>query len=311
MKDFRQVFLGFGAALLSVFFVLGSFSIAFTESGMVNVALRLTEPVNLLPTQILPLTSVPLPSVNATPSPVFSEEASPVPSETALPAAVACSFPPNWFRITVQMGDTLNSLAAAYGTTTELLVQGNCLVIENLIAGMVIYVPVAPTTTPEETCGPPPGWLYYTVQYGDTLYSISQMVGASIHELQLANCMVGQTNIRAGQRLYVPFIPASAKSPTPTLVNTDTPPPSATPWLVTSTPVVLATRTSTQPVQPSRTPTPTMSPVPEDTATPTVTITPSFTPTNLPTETPSVTPLPTETPLPLPTETPTTGSGVP
>jgi LysM repeat protein len=311
MKNFRQVFLGFGAALLSIFFVLGSFSIAFTESGMVNVALRLTEPVNLLPTQILPLTSVPLPGVNATPPPVSSEEASPVPSETALPAAVACSFPPNWFRITVQMGDTLNSLASAYGTTTELLVQGNCLVIENLIAGMVIYVPVAPTTTPEETCGPPPGWLYYTVQYGDTLYSISQMVGASIYELQLANCMVGQTNIRAGQRLYVPFIPASAKSPTPTLVNTDTPPPSATPWLVTSTPVVLATRTSTQPVQPSRTPTPTMSPVPEDTATPTVTITPSFTPTNLPTETPSVTPLPTETPLPLPTETPTTGSGAP
>jgi LysM repeat protein len=311
MSNFRQVFLGFGAALLSIFLVLGSFSIAFTEGGMMKVALQLTEPVNPFPTQIRPLTSVPLPGVTPTPAPIIAEETNPGSSATPPPEVVACAFPPGWFKITVQIGDTLNSLAIAYGTTSELLVRGNCLVINDLIAGMVLYVPAAPTTTPEETCGPPPGWVYYTVQYGDTLYSISEMVGASIIELQIANCMVGQTDIRAGQRLYVPFVPASAKTPTPTLVDTATPVPTLTPYPATPTSMVAATRTPTQNTPPSQTPTPTVSSVPEDTSTPTATVTLTSTPTDLPTATPSETALPTETPTTLPTETPTGGPVVP
>jgi LysM repeat protein len=311
MKNFRQVFLGFGAALLSIFLVLGSFSIAFTEGGMGKAALQLTEPVNPFPTQMVPLTSVPLPGVTSTASPQIAEETSPVRSETPLPEVVACAFPPGWFKITVQMGDTLNTLAIAYGTTTEILVQGNCLVINNLIAGMILYVPAAPTTTPEETCGPPPGWVYYTVQYGDTLYSISQMVGASIFELQLANCMVGQTDIRAGQRLYVPFVPASAMTPTPTQVNTATPVPSQTPYPATPTSMVAATWTPTQSILPSQTPTSIVSPVPEVTSTPTATVTLTSTPTDLPTTTPSVTPLPTEMPTTSPTLEPPGGPVVP
>ena len=311
MNNFRQVFLGFGAALLSIFLVLGSFSIAFTEGGMVKVALQLTEPANPSPTQLLPVTSVPLPGVTSTLTPLIVEETSPLISETATPEVVACAFPPGWFKITVQMGDTLNTLAIAYGTSTEMLVQGNCLVINNLIAGMILYVPAAPTTTPVEMCGPPPGWVYYTVQYGDTLYGISQMVGASIYELQLANCMVGQTYIRAGQRLFVPFVPASAMTPTPTLVNTATPMPSQTPYPATPTSMVAATWTPTQSIPPSQTSTPTVSPVPEDTSTPTATVTLTPIPTDLPTATPSETPLPSETPATLPTETPTGGPVVP
>jgi LysM repeat protein len=311
MKNFHQIILGFGAALLSIFLVLGSFSIAFTEGGMAKVALQLTEPVTPLPTQVLPSTSVPLPGVTSTAAPLTVEETSPVISETPPPEVLACAFPPGWFKITVQMGDTLNTLAVAYGTTTEMLVQGNCLVINNLIAGMVLFVPAAPTTTPEETCGPPPGWVYYTVQYGDTLYSISQMVGTSVFDLQLANCMVGQTNIRAGQRLLVPFVPVSAMSPTPTQVYTATPVPSQTPYPATPTTSVEATWTPTQSIPPNQTPTPTVSPVPEDTSTPTATVILTSTPTNLPTSTPSQTPLPTEMPTPSQTLEPTGGPVVP
>jgi LysM repeat protein len=311
MKNFRQVFLGFGAALLSIFLVLGSFSIAFTEGGMLNVALQLTEPVNSFPTQVLPLTSVPLPGVTSTAAPLIAEETSPVISETPPPAVVACVFPPGWFKITVQMGDTLNALAVAYGTTTEMLVQGNCLVINNLIAGMVLFVPAAPTTTPEETCGPPPGWVYYTVQYGDTLYSISQMVGTTVFDLQLANCLVGQTNIRAGQRLYVPFVPVRAMTSTPTQIVSATPVPSQTPYPATPTTWVAATWTPTQSIPPSQTSTPTASPVPADTTTPTATVTLTSTPTNMPTTTPSETPLPTVMPTPSPTLEPSGGLVVP
>jgi LysM repeat protein len=307
MNNFRQVFLGFGAALLSIFLVLGSFSIAFTEGGMMKTALQLTEPVNLFPTQVLPLTSVPIPGVTATTAPILAEETNIVISETPPPEVAACEFPPGWYKITVQFGDTINSLAVAYGTSTEVLVQGNCLVINNLIAGMVLFVPAAPTTTPEEICGPPPGWVYYTVQFGDTLYGISQMVGSTIYNLQLANCMVGQSDLRVGQQLYVPFVPASAKTSTPTLVYSATPVSSQTPSFATPTTMVIATRTPTVSIPPSQTPTATVTQAPADTTTPTATITLTSTPTDLPTATPTDTPLPTETPTPLPTLTPTGG----
>lgn len=296
-RDFRQIFLGIGAALLSVFLVLGSFSIAFTEGGLVKVALQVTESLNPQPTQTLPLTSVPLPGVTLTPSPIPTEVLIQTLSETPSEVVITCSFPPGWFRVTVQVGDSLDSLADAYGTTPEMLAQGNCLLTNSLIPGMDLNVPAPPTATSEETCGPPPGWVFYTVQYGDTLYSISQRVGASIFELQLANCMVGQTNIRAGQRLYVPFVPASAWTPTPTRVRTTT----STPTL----PPPPATPTSTQFIPPAQTPTSSMTSVPEDTSTPTATSTYTPTPTEMPTATPTAIVTPLETPVILPTEIPT------
>ena len=311
MDNIRQVFLGFGAALLSIFLVLGSFSIAFTEGGMTQVALQITDTVYPTPTQVIPLTSMPF--LGATPTPASSavEETPPESSVMPSPGVVACNFPSGWYKVTVQIGDSLNSLAIAYGTTTDLLVQGNCLVITNLIAGMVIYVPAQPTSTPEERCGPPPGWVYYTVQPGDTLYGISQMVGSTVLDLQLANCMVGQTYLRAGQNLYVPYIPASILTPTSTLPYTATPQPSQTPYLASPTVAVPATRTPTQSIPPSKTLTPTISPVPDNTNTPTATVTPTSTPTVLPTFTPTQTPLPTVTSTPLPTVAPTEPPVVP
>lgn len=266
-----------------------------------QVAFQMTASAMPSPTQLLPLTSVPLPGVTPT-APLAPAETEVIASTaTATAEIAACPFPPGWFRITVQLGDTLDSLASAYGTTPDMLIQGNCLVINNLIPGMVLYVPVPPTTTPEEICGPPPGWVYYTVQYGDTLYSIGQMVGATVLELQLANCMVGQTNIRAGQRLYVPFLPASTHTPTATRVNTATPSYTSSPPPATSTP----SRTPTLPTQPSPTYTPTM------TLTPTDTVTPTSTATSTPTDTPSPTAMPTETPLISPTSTTAGGLGSP
>lgn len=311
MRDLRQVFLGFGAALLSVILVLGSFTLAFTEGGLRQVAFRMTASVMPSPTQLIPLTSVPLPGITQTVALLPTGTEAMIITETSTPEIAACPFPPGWFRITVQLGDTLESLASAYGTTADMLVQGNCMVINNLIPGMVLYVPVPPTTTPEETCGPPPGWVYYTVQYGDTLYSISQMVGATVLELQLANCMVGQTNIRAGQRLYVPFLPASTPTPTATRVSTATPTQTSSPPPATSTP----SRTPTSPTQPSQTPTPTATLTPTNTATPTATATSTSTPTSTPTATATSTSIPTSTPTetltPSATATTTGGLGSP
>ncbi len=81
--------------------------------------------------------------------------------------------------------------------------------------------PQPPTESPSLTptaCGPPRGWVLYTVEAGDSLFRLSQKFNVTISELQRANCLTG-TNIRAGQQLYVPFVP----TPTPTFTATPSP----------------------------------------------------------------------------------------
>ncbi len=133
------------------------------------------------------------------------------------------------------------------------------------------------TTQTPTPCGPPSNWLIYIVQPGDILASISRATGASVQELMLANCL-SDDRIYAGQRLFVPRLPA------PTV--TSVPPATLTP-----------TFTGTPSLVPPITPTPTR------TGTPTVTLVPPATPPPTPTGIPSPTPtlLPRATPTPRPT----------
>lgn len=54
---------------------------------------------------------------------------------------------------------------------------------------------------------PPQNWVIYTVQRNDTLSSLGQRTGTNWQQIQTANCLAG-TTIFAGQRLYLPFVPA-------------------------------------------------------------------------------------------------------
>jgi LysM repeat protein len=74
------------------------------------------------------------------------------------------------------------------------------------------------TLTPESTatptpCVPPAAWDLYTVQPGDTLYSIAAWYGMTAEEIQLANCLSSADEILVGQSLYVPWL--VTPSPTP------------------------------------------------------------------------------------------------
>lgn len=68
----------------------------------------------------------------------------------------SCAIPLGWTPYTVVAGDTLGVLADTYGTTVEILQNGNCLVSSEIIfVGQIIYVPsgiavptAAPTLTP-------------------------------------------------------------------------------------------------------------------------------------------------------------------
>jgi LysM repeat protein len=321
MKEMRQVVLGILAALFSTALVLGGLSVTMVEGGQ-RIAL-FSGPISIqLPTVTPSLTATPQPTI-PTPlpgTPTFTPTATPPPSSTpTLPPTPtsSCPAPPGWTAITIQPEDSLQSLADQFNTTKEILKKNNCLVTESIIAGYSIYVPnsqPSATSTPlptSTTCGPPAGWILYTVQPFDNLFRLALKTNTSVYALEAANCL-NSDNIIVGQKIYLPSLPATAtathatprttstRAPTSTSVPTNfptrTPTPTGTqpPTLVhtsTNTPVTPTPTSSltltpqpptATPVTPTDTPIPTDTPVPTNTSPPTNTSVPSDTPTTIP-----------------------------
>ncbi|MFZ5818647.1 MAG: LysM peptidoglycan-binding domain-containing protein [Chloroflexota bacterium] len=275
MQTIRQLAGSILLALLSALLVIGGISLALAESYI--PAVSPTETRTHLPIFISPIATSALPSVVATAS------LSSTPSETLPPPPSSCPPPSGWVATRVQPFDTLASLALQYRTTPELLSQANCLVSSDLTPDTLLYVPPVPTQT-VVPCGPPPGWILYTVQAGNTMYSLSQAFGVSVAQLQQANCMpYYQTSIKAGQQIWVPNV--ATRTPTLTPVS-----------------IIFPTLTWTASVVPSDTKTPTLEPTLPPTQTqassPTLSPTapPSATPTTPPTATPTITAFPSSSP---------------
>jgi len=304
MKDFRQAVLGILAALICLAIVVGSISLALSEngigSGRVNSPIGTPSPdyADILPElTAIAIEKTPTNSgISEAPSLEITRE-----NPTAEDGQNVCTPPAGWSLITVQVGDTLYSLASSYGTTAEELMKANCLLSSKIIVGMALNVPHQPTPTSEKACGAPSSWVYYTIQSGDTLYKISKLYGITLDELMKANCLVSN-QIIAGKSILVPNvtpIPFTATITfTPTPLPSITPQPTFTATLSpTFTPNPSNTPTATIQVvspTPTPTPTPTASPTPSDTPTPTNTSTPTATPTN------TITPTPTHTTFPFP-----------
>lgn len=293
MSSYRQVMLGLLTALLSLVFILGSIALSMVEDSralaFVTGLPGLTPTEEISPATLpgpLPTDSPqpgPSPTLTDTPTLAPSPVQSPTPTLTPVSTGAACTPPPGWMPITVQTGDTLESLALIYSATASALAQANCLSEDTLTPGSVLYAPApAPTVAPTR-CYAPRGWVHYTVQQGDTLYHISQLFGITVYQLQKANCL-SSTVIKPGQKLYVPNVPTRTSPPT----ETETAPPTSTPT-------------------PSPVPTDTPSPTPLPTHTPTVTSTATAPP--IPTGTFTTTPTSINKPTPLPSETPTPGDG--
>jgi len=203
-----------------------------------------------------------------------------LPSPTVLSLTPSCHFPPNWMMITINQGDTLESLAQTYQTSPEALIEANCLIVNTLLPDSILYVPEptvsltpSQTSTPRPTStkctNPPTAWVKYMVHSGDTLYSLAQAFDVTIAEIQAANCLGNSTVIRAGEELWLPNIPTKTPNPSPT------PTPSFTPsQTATSTQVDTSTPTAT----PTATPTSTSTNTPMPTSTATATEIPTSTP---------------------------------
>ncbi len=252
MSSLRQVALGILTALFSIALVFGSVLIALTEGG-VHLAMLPT------PSQ----TAAPL---VATPKPgeaTFTPTLSPTPTETPAQPSSACKdTPAGWLSREVLPGETLDSIAAEYGISVEILRQANCLTLDTLLPRSLISVPPptqtsTPTATstlrptaaeqkktskqatraPSRCSGHPARWVAYKVKRGDTIFRIAISYGLSSRELMAANCLTSDV-IRVGQIIYVPGYPPITPKPTATPKRTATSVPVATepPVLTTESP---------------------------------------------------------------------------
>ncbi|MDN5345470.1 MAG: hypothetical protein PWQ18_1584, partial [Clostridia bacterium] len=117
-----------------------------------------------------------------------------------IPGPPACS---GGFYYTVQSGDSMYTIAQRFGVSLNDLIAANPQVKDpNLIyPGQVLCVPkVAPPGPP-----PCPGGFYYTVQQGDSMYTIAQKFGVSLNDLMAANPQITDPNlIYPGQVLCIP-----------------------------------------------------------------------------------------------------------
>lgn len=253
----------------------------------------------------------PSPTHTATPTPLLPTATlrpgltPPTPTPTAIPIVslpTPCVAPPGWQTYIIKRGDTLSAIALRSMKTVDDILTGNCIDLTTvLIPGMTILVP-PDVSTFLVGCGPLPGWVYVTVQRGDTLFSLARRYGTTVDLIRFANCM-DNFYLQAGRRIVLPYLAPTA---TPTATDTPVPPPTHTP-IPTATPTFTPEPTATITPHPTLPPLPTLTPTlpPPDTATPTPTdtATPEATATLTETPTLTVTPSPGATDTPSPTAT--------
>lgn len=125
-----------------------------------------------------------------------------------LAVAIAASAFPH----TVSFGDTLYSLAQRYGTTVDAIAEANNLEDANLIyVDQKLEVPanvktMSPAAAPARSSTYQAAAGSYTVQAGDTVYSIARHTGTTVSAISLLNNLSNENYIYAGQLLLIPSI---------------------------------------------------------------------------------------------------------
>ncbi len=102
----------------------------------------------------------------------------------------------------VRPGDTLNSIAARFGTNLVGLIELNpTLRLRSLTEGMTICVPRVPERPP---CV---NGAYYTIREGDSFYNIAQRYGIPLNLLLEANPEANPYDLKVGQEICIPDVP--------------------------------------------------------------------------------------------------------
>lgn len=150
-------------------------------------------------------------------TPLGSSLASATPSGLITPTAFQDAASPDGCTYTVQSGDTLFRIAIRNNTTVSELQAANQLAGDLIQPGQVLQIPncasesvSAPNdaaATPGDTSDVgvlPAGGETYTVQPGDTLFTIAQRFGTTISAIVAANNLANPNQLSVGQELIIP-----------------------------------------------------------------------------------------------------------
>lgn len=258
-----------GAALIvafvSVGLVLGALSISLVEF----IPADTPTPTFVLPASPNPVTATLTSLPTATLDPILPTQTFTATNTVLAPAS--CQPPVGWIPISIQLNDTLDSLALRYNSDKNQLRNANCLLSDNLVTGSLLYVPPAPTSTTAACSAGAVGWVQsYTVKPNDTLYAIATNHYTNVLLLQKVNCKFTDV-IKPGEVLWVPNVATRTPFPTPL--------PGVSPSPYPTDPLTLTALPFTVTVIPSNTSIPnTATTVPSPTAIPTLTASPTATP---------------------------------
>ena len=193
---------------------LGAGTLTQAEAPTETITFPLPSPASPVPTVVATLAPTPI----STPTSV----ATPTPQPTSTPTPTEG---PTSTEHTVQAGDTLGTIADAFGTTVDAIVALNGFDSANVILqiGQTITIPPLEPATTASTPTPGPTSTEHTVQAGDTLGTIADAFGTTVDAIVAFNGFASANVIlQIGQTISIPLEPVTTTASTPTVVPTST-----------------------------------------------------------------------------------------
>ena len=117
--------------------------------------------------------------------------------ELRIPSSSSPSNPSQTKNYTVQKGDSLWTISRKYNVSVDDIIRANNLSSSSLQIGQVLKIPTTSTTPTQPT------YRTYTVQKGDSLWTIANKYGKTVSEIQSLNNLTSNT-LQIGQVLKIP-----------------------------------------------------------------------------------------------------------